>query len=71
MIDGKIYFIIGTDAFDYIESWYKANELKNLVKFIVFVREDNLIVPSIIVLKSLVIILNFKHYHTKIFLQQN
>ena len=38
---GKIWFIIGTDAFDNIESWYKANELKKLVKFIVFPRENN------------------------------
>ncbi len=39
-VDGKINFIIGTDAFKKIESWYKVDELKNLVKFIVFVRED-------------------------------
>lgn len=38
----KIYFIIGTDAFRKIESWYNADELKKLVKFIVFPREDNL-----------------------------
>lgn len=37
---GKIYFIIGTDAFDNIESWYETNKLKELVKFIVFPRED-------------------------------
>lgn len=40
-IDGKIHFIIGTDAFDFIESWYEADKLKEIVKFIVFVREDN------------------------------
>ena len=40
-IDSKIHFIIGTDAFDKIESWYQADELKKLVKFIVFVRENN------------------------------
>lgn len=40
-IDGKIHFIIGTDAFDKIQSWYKFDELKELVKFIVFIREDN------------------------------
>jgi len=37
----KVYFIIGTDAFRKIESWYYADELKKLVKFIVFPREDN------------------------------
>lgn len=40
-IYGKINFLIGTDAFDKIESWYEADELKNLVKFIVFKRDDN------------------------------
>ena len=40
-IDGKINFIIGTDAFDFIESWYKAYKLKELVKFIIFKRENN------------------------------
>lgn len=40
-IDGKINFVIGTDAFEKIESWYETDKLKNLVKFIVFVREDN------------------------------
>ena len=37
----KIYFIIGTDAFIQIESWYKTEELKKLVNFILFVRNDN------------------------------
>lgn len=40
-VSGKINFIIGTDAFEKIKSWYRADELKNIVKFIVFVREDN------------------------------
>jgi len=40
-IEGKIYFIIGTDAFKHIESWYEADKLKELVKFIVFKRENN------------------------------
>ena len=40
-IDGKINFLIGTDAFRKIESWYKTDELKTLVDFIVFVRENN------------------------------
>lgn len=37
----KINFIIGTDAFEKIETWYNIDELKKLVHFIVFVREDN------------------------------
>ncbi len=37
-IEGKLNFLIGTDAFEKIESWYKADELKNLVHFIVFDR---------------------------------
>ncbi len=40
-IEGKIHFIIGTDAFEKIETWYEVDKLKELVKFIVFVREDN------------------------------
>ena len=39
-IDDKICFIIGTDAFEKIETWYKIDELKKIVKFIVFVREN-------------------------------
>ena len=35
-IKGKLNFLIGTDAFEKINSWYKADELKNLVHFIVF-----------------------------------
>lgn len=41
LLEGKINFLIGTDAFQYIEKWYETDKLKNLVKFIVFVREDN------------------------------
>lgn len=37
-IEGKINFLIGTDAFEKIESWYRADELKELVHFIVFDR---------------------------------
>ncbi len=40
-VDDKIYFIIGTDAFKNIESWYETEELKKLVKFIVFTREES------------------------------
>lgn len=39
-IEDKINFIIGTDAFRHITSWYEFEKLKNLVKFIVFVRDD-------------------------------
>ena len=37
----KINFIIGTDSFINIETWHKADKLKELVDFILFVREDN------------------------------
>ncbi len=40
-ITDKIYFVIGTDAFKHIESWYKTEELKKLVKFVVFIREND------------------------------
>ena len=39
-VDGKINMIIGTDAFEKIRSWYQSEKLKNLVKFIVFRREN-------------------------------
>lgn len=39
-IEGKINFIIGTDAFEKIESWHRADELKELVNFILFIRSD-------------------------------
>lgn len=41
-VEGKINFIIGTDAFKNIKSWYESEKLKRLVKFIVFKREDNI-----------------------------
>lgn len=37
-IKERLNFIIGTDAFKKIESWYHSDELKNLVHFIVFPR---------------------------------
>ena len=40
-IDEKINFIIGTDAFDKIKSWYEIDKLKQMVKFIVFLRDEN------------------------------
>ncbi len=39
-VDGMINFIIGTDAFKNIESWYESEKLKNMVDFVLFVRED-------------------------------
>ncbi len=39
-IDGNIHFIIGTDAFKKIETWYETDKLKKLVDFIVFIREN-------------------------------
>lgn len=38
--DGKINFIIGTDAFATLKLWYEFDKLKKLVKFIVFIRDD-------------------------------
>lgn len=37
----KINFIIGSDAFSKIETWYKTDELKDLLNFILFIRENN------------------------------
>ena len=37
-IKEKLNFLIGTDAFEKIDSWYKADEIKPLVHFIVFPR---------------------------------
>lgn len=37
----KINFLIGTDAFRKIETWYETDKLKKLVHFIVFYRDDN------------------------------
>ena len=39
-VEGKINFIIGTDAFEKIESWYETDKFKKLVDFIVFIREN-------------------------------
>lgn len=39
-VDGKIHFIIGTDAFEKIESWYETDKFKKIVDFIVFIREN-------------------------------
>ena len=42
-INGRLNFIIGTDAFAKIDTWYKAEELKKLVHFIVFPRRGEYI----------------------------
>ena len=39
-IEDKINFIIGTDAFRNIKSWYNNDGLKQITKFIVFEREN-------------------------------
>lgn len=42
-IKGRLNFIIGTDAFEKLDTWYRAGELKDLVHFIVFPRRgDNI-----------------------------
>ena len=38
-LEGKINFIIGYDAFLNIDKWYKTDELKKLVKFLVCTRD--------------------------------
>ena len=40
-IDGKINFIIGTDAFTKIESWYESDKLKKMVDFLLFLRDND------------------------------
>ena len=37
-IEGRVNFIIGTDAFEKIKTWYKTEELAKLVHFVVFPR---------------------------------
>lgn len=39
-IKGQINFIIGADAFNHIETWYKYEELAKLVNFIVLARPN-------------------------------
>ncbi len=48
----KINFIIGTDAFIQIKTWYKTEELKKIVNFILFVRENNFNESPFIELKN-------------------
>lgn len=40
-IQDRINFIIGTDAFEKIETWYNTDKLKDLVHFIIFPRTNN------------------------------
>ena len=40
-IEGEINLIIGTDAFKQIETWHEAEKLKQIVDFIVFIREND------------------------------
>ena len=42
----RLNMIIGTDAFKNIKSWYKTEELKDLVHFIVFPRGNDIIKPD-------------------------
>lgn len=40
-INDKVNFIIGTDAFEKIETWYNTDKLKELVHFIIFSRTNS------------------------------
>ena len=42
-ISSRLNFIIGTDAFAKIDTWYQAEELKKLVHFLVFPRRGSVI----------------------------
>lgn len=48
----KIKFIIGTDAFKKIKTWYLAEELKSLIDFLVFIRENDFSLNSLNDLKN-------------------
>jgi len=45
-ITDRLNMIIGTDAFKNIKTWYKADELKELVHFLVFPRGEDIISPD-------------------------
>lgn len=47
-INGKINFIIGADAFNDIESWYRSEELARLTNFIVLSRPKSKDVDEIV-----------------------
>ena len=40
-VEEKIHFIIGEDAFAKIQTWHRADELKDLLKFLVFPRSNS------------------------------
>ena len=40
-LNDKINFIIGTDAFRKIETWYEIEKLKNMLHFLIFYRDVN------------------------------
>jgi len=40
-IEGNINFIIGTDAFKNLDSWFRSEALRKIVNFIVFSREND------------------------------
>ena len=44
--DAKLYFLIGSDMFLYLEKWYKYQELLKLCTFVVAYRDDNIIIKS-------------------------
>ena len=48
----RINYLIGTDAFMNIQSWYKSDKLKELLHFIVFKRADDIDMPSFDILKD-------------------
>ncbi|MDT4035848.1 nicotinic acid mononucleotide adenylyltransferase, partial [Staphylococcus hominis] len=38
----KFYFVIGSDQYDQLDKWYKIDELKQMIIFIVVNREKNI-----------------------------
>lgn len=48
----KIKFLIGTDAFKKIETWYESDKLKNMLDFYVFKRENGFDETEIVHLKN-------------------
>lgn len=59
-IDGKLNFLIGTDAFEKLQTWYEFDKLKTLVKFIVFIREDKFEISKYNYLKDLGVDFDFQ-----------
>src|SRR5699024_3707305 len=37
----KLYFVIGTDQYNQLEKWYKIDELRNLITFIIVNRDKS------------------------------